>query len=296
MDNLENKSYDRPDVLTGRELNELENRLFNIADRAVDSFLTKHDLMTANELANHKGKKEIVMEKSHQSLKDKSGSYNFFDDKIRLRSAANKLKFLESCIHELIHQKGSIIICRDGQPVAKTSGLSLHSKPMDRFFLINFNEALTEKITIEIYRTLLREKSPALELFCGSELKEQAEQQKKYPFLYRPDTITVQFFNQTGNRSEYVVDHFGYVEERQYLDAIIDRLAAGTAMSREEIEKKFYQAAFKPLEHTQKLADLMDGVFSAGFSRKLAEIDSGYEAFGKVKEYLDGFGLKPGNK
>jgi len=288
MKNIEKQTIENIDETAGRCLDQMEEQLFRLAERAVDDYLVDRGLKSMEAVAEKVDLNQVeILPEDSTRLKGNAGSFNIFDGKIRMMEINSRLHFIKHSIHELLHSKASLIFEVDGVTVGQTYGLAMHELAADCYYLVQTSEALTEKMAIDIYEGLLKSKHEELVGLCGEEILEQAELRKIYPRLFGRETVVVQIDNINSDGYDFVETHYTYGEQRRYLDELVTRVAQTKGVESSQVYDLMMQAAFNPKEKISVLESWLDGTFGEGFYRNLGAIDGSVEDFAPVREYLD---------
>lgn len=193
------------------------------------------------------------------------------------RAHKENIVFASSLLHEAIHAKGynALRIGEDesGTPNALNihgSGMQMGSKDGTRVFLQNFDEALTELITIKLLPKVLADPSLSAEA-----KKQEAIKEKIRSVLGSSEELEDSYFfilNESGALTDY--EPHAYPTQRKTVTLLIEKILASNTSpftTAEEIEKFFIKS--KMNGHLVELANVTDKAFGEGTFRKMAEAD-----------------------
>lgn len=185
--------------------------------------------------------------------------------------------FASSLLHETIHAKGynSLRLIEDETGTPSTlahhgGGLQVGSKDGNKLYLQNFDEALTELITIKLLPKVYA--SPAL---VSEFQKQQLTKEKLRSKLGTSDELEDSYFFIVDNNG-ILIDYepHAYPLQRKTVSLLIEKIITSKTSlftTTEEVERFFIKS--KMNGHLVELANVIDKSFGEGTFRKMAEVD-----------------------
>ena len=266
-----------------------EIEIIKLVNNKTNEFLSKLELEKFNVFTNNV---HLFKQKDYQEfLGDGLAEFFPYGQNIFISGTQSRLKFTESCIHEMSHFKSfQTFQAKEKKPaVMRQIGLLIDIKPKKKLFE-HLNEAVTEEVTKRIFYSLISQKPKLLE----KEIEETERIKKE--FLARgndKNNVDDIYFAQTypvsiNGKKEYTTETegFHYFQERKILNNLIEKIYLKNKdkfKDKEEVFDLFAKSAF-----TGKLSwgILIDRTFGKGTFKRLAQLDKNVDELEKFVDNL----------